>query len=132
MEANHFPRWFNKLPVRYQASNSPETNTYTKLVFWYFLLTTVYLLWEWLSIGILSDQEKIESYMFGSAAMMGNGGENYASAETYAASALQSVVLTLPILLLFGLALKKQTRFYRLLAYASILIVALLVRMLKL
>ena len=132
MEANRYPRWFAKIPAKYKPTEQPEVNPYIgwffKLILVLSIMSFVFSLWEWFTIGILKDQEKIGDYMFGSAGMLGEGGENYASAEIYATLNLRSAIVSLPIILLFLLAVKRPTLIYRLLAVASILIVGTLCR----
>ena len=52
------------------------------------LLVAVRFVYEWLTVGIVADPKVIETYHFGSAAMVGNGGWHYRSAELYARAAL--------------------------------------------
>ena len=46
------------------------------------------ILSEWVRIGVIADLKVIDSYHFGSEAMIGHGGRQYASASSYARTAL--------------------------------------------
>jgi hypothetical protein len=105
---NPYPRWLTK-------------GSLLLIAFSFF-----YLLWEWFTIGVIAKQEKIESYMFGSETMLREGGKHYASAETYATSALHGACWLLPLIVTFALAVNKGTTPYRWLAVASVILVNIL------
>lgn len=91
----------------------------------YALLLFGFLLWEWLSIGIIAMPEKIAEYHFGSEAMVGEGGATYESTSAYAQAAFHSTIFPmLPLVILFGMATIKNNLFYRTLAWTSLLITA--------
>ncbi len=74
------------------------------------LLTSVITFNEWIQIGIIADEEMIESYHFGSEAMIGAGGEKYRSADAYAFSSAKWSLISLTSLILYALGLKKKKR----------------------
>ena len=124
MQAARYPRWFRKIPTNYWPSYPSKSGSqlYASIVLGYILLLLAFLLWEWLAIGILAIPSVIEDYHFGSAAMLGEGGPHYASAELYAHTALKNVLFpVLPLVVLFVLAVVKNNIFYRTLAWISLL-----------
>jgi hypothetical protein len=92
----------------------------------YTLLVLVFLFWEWLAIGVLAIPSVTKDYHFGSAAMLGEGGPAYASAKAYAHASLQSALFTLPLAILFVLAIVKNNTFYRTIAWLPLLIMLLI------
>jgi hypothetical protein len=116
--------WLKQIPSKYLPFYIVETRPgiYEGVGLLYVSLLFGYLLWEWISIGIIAIPEKIAEYHFGSEAMVGEGGPNYASASAYAQSALHSAIFPmLPLVLLFGMAAVKNNIFYRILAWASLI-----------
>jgi hypothetical protein len=123
MEVNPYPRWFQKLPDKYKPNSLPETNPYprwlTKIGFCFFAFFFVVMLWDWYTIGVLVDQHKIMDYMYGGSI---SSTEPHA-AEDYAQSSLNSTLFyCLPVLLLFALAIRMQTHFYRTIAFSAVVI----------
>ena len=116
--------WRKHIPNEYLPSYVAEARpgVYTSLVLCLLLVAFCFLLWEWLSIGVLAMPEKIAEYHFGSEAMVGEGGPTYKSATTYAQSALSGALFpVLPLIILFALATVKNNAFSRALAWVSLL-----------
>lgn len=96
-----------------------------KSVSWWVLLPGIFLVvsfWslffsEWLRVSIIADPATIASYHFGSEAMIGEGGQHYRTAGTYATSALLACVLMVPASIAFIQAGRKRTPIRTLLAY---------------
>ena len=124
MQANSYPSWFYKLPAKYRPNTPAElgSRVYAKIALGFYCLAFTALIWEWLTIGVFPDKEKITDYMFGSASMLGEGGPHYASAETYAHAMLLGAASGLPFIILFALAIRKNNKFYRLLAWSASLL----------
>ena len=70
------------------------------------LLFAAAILNEWYTIGVEADPATIESYYFGSEAMIGHGGDHYRSAQAYASRSLTAglAALTVAAVFAFGLA----------------------------
>lgn len=69
------------------------------------------LLFEWLRIGVIADPKIISRYYFGSEAMVGHGGWQYASASAYAWSALIEGIIILGVsCFTFWVALQSKGR----------------------
>ena len=123
MEVNPYPRWFQKLPDKHKPTLLPETNPYprwlTKVGFCFFAFLFVATLWDWYTIGVLVNQHKIIDYMYGGSI---SSTEPHA-AEHYAQSSLNfALFFHLPVLLLFALAIRRQTSFYRTIAFSAVII----------
>jgi hypothetical protein len=120
MPSDLYPRWFRK----YHPPTPPEANPYYKWLTWLafaFIFLICYLsFWDWFSIKVLADNEKIADYR-----------SVYSSPEDYADSAIRLALACLPILFLLALAIKKGTQPYRLLSFASIIVAIVLGRMLS-
>jgi len=72
---------------------------------------------EWLTISIIADPATIASYHFDSDAMIGEGGQHYRTANTYATFALLAWVLMVPAGLAFIQASRRRTLIRTVLAY---------------
>lgn len=59
---------------------------------------------EWWVIGVVADPAVIESYHFGSEAMVGHGGWKYATAELYAITALAEGMVAIVVMMTFAIA----------------------------
>jgi hypothetical protein len=128
MKADLYPCWFQRIPVQYWPSSPIKSGSrfYTAVGLGYLLLVILFLLWEWVAISILAVPSVIEDYHFGSAAMLGEGGPAYASAELYTRSSLQSVLFLVPLVSLFMLVVVKNNAFYRAIAWVAFLIMLLI------
>ncbi|HSB16894.1 MAG TPA: hypothetical protein VLE22_20750 [Bryobacteraceae bacterium] len=82
------------------------------------LALLVAIMWhEWYTIGVVGDPDVVKGYYFGSEAMIAHGGRHYASAETYAHSALISGLLFTPVLLAFIAAEARGNKMFTLVSY---------------
>ena len=128
MKADLYPRWFQRIPVKYWPSSPIKSGSrfYTAIGLGYLLLVILFLLWEWIAISVLAIPSVIEDYHFGSAAMLGEGGPEYAAAELYTRSSLQSVLFLLPLAGLFVIAVVKNNTFYRVIAWVAFLTMLLI------
>lgn len=121
MEVRKHPDWFNSRQPVSSVAASPYLRWFTQFGLILCSSVLVYLSWEWYTIGVVADQEKIDSYMFGTEAMLGEGGSHYASATTYAAEALHTATFVcLPLTAVFALAVRYKTRLFQLLAVAAV------------
>jgi hypothetical protein len=121
-------RLLKRVPLKYLPSHviKPRPSIYEAVGLCFVLLLFGLLLWEWLSIDIIAIPEKIAEYHFGSESMVGEGGAHYASASAYAQSALSIALFPLlPLVIVFGMAVIKNNAFYRILAWASLLVTLL-------
>ncbi|GAB2958383.1 hypothetical protein GCM10027048_26670 [Hymenobacter coalescens] len=90
------------------------------------LLLAAVCWYEWLVIGVVANPATIRSYMFGSEAMVGEGGPHYATAEQYARTALREALLLTLGAGAFGLALKRRTALAAVAAYGCLLLALIL------
>ncbi|WP_375416602.1 hypothetical protein [uncultured Hymenobacter sp.] len=136
MNSDLYPRWHNELLAKKQLPAPPKAQSGLHVLAIIGLLYVGFVftisLWEWLTIGVIKDKAKIQDYHFGTEVMMSEGGQHYASAEVYAQSTFETAIITLPILLLFILAIKKPIRMHQVLAVGSIPAVMLIVRLFNL
>ncbi|AHJ96427.1 hypothetical protein Hsw_0832 [Hymenobacter swuensis DY53] len=109
------------------AEATPYLRWFTQLGLVLCSFGLLYLLWEWYTIGIIADQEKIADYQFETESMLGEGGSHYTSAAAYAAAALRTAVFVcLPLTAVFALAVRNGTRRFQLLAVAAVTVAGLI------
>ena len=89
-----------------------QTNGFSKSVALLFLILAstiaLLLLWEWFKFAVVKDPIEIASYLFGSEVMVNEGGEGYATADSYARSSLWEALANIPGIAGLWLAVKRN------------------------
>jgi hypothetical protein len=123
VQEDSYPRWFKKIPANLKPAIALEVNPYPKWLTWIGLGFTSFLcvfsFWEWFTISVLEDESVIIDYSL-----------VYNTPKTYATSELHVAFFCLPIVVVFVLAIRKDTPLYRLLALAFIIVAIALARIL--
>ena len=85
-------------------------------------LLAVVFLSEWVRVAVIADSATVESYHFGSEAMVGHGGWPYRTAALYARTSLVGGLVALVVTGAFVVAVVRRSRVLALVAYGLLVV----------
>ena len=126
---NLYPRWYAELVARGKLTPPHKAQSGSQYLTIFGLIVTsllfIFLLWDWFSIGVLIDQDKITQYIIGGSI---SSTEPQAAADYAHSSLVIALGFLLPALILLSIATAKSTSFFRWLAFAFIIVEVIISR----